>query len=128
MSGGTRFQSQFLLQLSRLARWCSALARRQSPKRNGSHRSVRLRPESGSRRDWHRSSSELSLTAKLRRAALSPRKTAGILSFFTICRLKRQFACQRQFIFLRLGVERHRSLGKKFNRARRTGIVKAKNL
>jgi hypothetical protein len=53
-------------------------------------------------------------------------KTAGILSFVAICRLKRQFACQKQFILLRLGVERPRSLGKKFDRARRAGIVKAK--
>jgi hypothetical protein len=46
MSGGTHFQPQILLQLSRLARWCCGLARRQSLKRNGSHRSVRLRSNS----------------------------------------------------------------------------------
>ena len=39
----TRFQSQILLQLSRLARWCSGLARSYSSKRKGLHRSVRLR-------------------------------------------------------------------------------------
>ena len=54
------------------------------------------------------------------------KKTAGILSFVAICRLKRQFACQRQFISLRLGVERQRTLGKKFNRIRRAGMVNAK--
>src|SRR5712692_3526650 len=53
-------------------------------------------------------------------------RTAAILSPVTLCRLKGQFACQRQFIFLRLGVEWPRSLGKKFNRVRRAGIVKAK--
>src|SRR5258708_35844011 len=43
MSGRTRFQSQILLQLSRLARWCSGLARSYSSRRKGLHRSVRLR-------------------------------------------------------------------------------------
>src|SRR5437773_2094390 len=43
MSDGTRFQSQILLQLSRLARWCPGLARSYSSKRKGLHRSVRLR-------------------------------------------------------------------------------------
>jgi hypothetical protein len=43
MSGRTRFQSQILLQLSRLARWCSGLARSYSCRRKGLHRSVRLR-------------------------------------------------------------------------------------
>ena len=43
MSERTRFQSQILLQLSRLARWCSGLARSYSSKRKGLHRSVRLR-------------------------------------------------------------------------------------
>src|SRR5437764_10669075 len=38
-----RFQSQILLQLSRLARWRSGLARSYSSKRKGLHRSVRLR-------------------------------------------------------------------------------------
>ena len=43
MSGGTQFQSQIFLQLSRLARRCSGLARSYSAKRKGPHRSVRLR-------------------------------------------------------------------------------------
>src|SRR4030095_10605274 len=43
MSERTRFQSQILLQLSRLARWCSGLAGSYSSKRKGLHRSVRLR-------------------------------------------------------------------------------------
>src|SRR5947208_7360635 len=43
MSERTRFQSQILLQLFRLARWCSGLARRYSSKRKGLHRSVRCR-------------------------------------------------------------------------------------
>src|SRR6266704_3368123 len=43
MSERTRFQSQILLQLSRLARWCPGLARSYSSKRKGLHRSVRLR-------------------------------------------------------------------------------------
>src|SRR5947207_2411268 len=43
MSERTRFQSQILLQLFRLARWCSGLARRYSSKRKGLHRSVRHR-------------------------------------------------------------------------------------
>jgi hypothetical protein len=46
VSGGTHFQSQILLQLSRLARWCSGLAGRESSNRNGLHRSVRLRSNS----------------------------------------------------------------------------------
>jgi hypothetical protein len=46
MSGGTRFQSQILLQLSRLARWPSGLARRWSSKRKGLHRSASLRSNS----------------------------------------------------------------------------------
>ena len=41
-----RFQSQILLQLSRLARWCSGLATSYSSKRKGLHRSVRLRSNS----------------------------------------------------------------------------------
>src|SRR5438874_13613226 len=39
----TRFQCEILLQLSRLARWCSGLARSYSSKRKGLHRSVRRR-------------------------------------------------------------------------------------
>src|ERR1700755_875165 len=39
----TRFQSEILLQLSRLARWCSGLARSYSSKRKGLHHSVRHR-------------------------------------------------------------------------------------
>src|SRR6266478_6049107 len=46
MSERTRFQSQIFLQLSRLARWCSGLAGRESSNRNGLHRSVRLRSNS----------------------------------------------------------------------------------
>src|SRR5207249_4399247 len=43
MSERARFQSQLLLQLSRLARWCSGLARSYSSKRKALYRSVRLR-------------------------------------------------------------------------------------
>src|SRR6266545_3935472 len=43
MSERTRFQSKILLQLSRLARWCSGLARSYSSRRKGLHRWVRLR-------------------------------------------------------------------------------------
>src|SRR5580765_4202182 len=42
MSERTRFQSQILLQLSRLARWCSELARSYSCKRKGLHHPFRL--------------------------------------------------------------------------------------